>query len=111
MSEFETTSNVPSSKYEAAPESYSASSEKQPPRFEVAGEAHHDTDSKDQRSLSNRLAAAQEHEKQEETAEKQATITDPLAPAKLHGNEPSRGAKIDAQIQREEEQILKKKQD
>jgi hypothetical protein len=29
----------------------------------------------------------------------------------MHGNEPSRGAKIDAQIQAEEEDMLKKKDD
>ena len=29
--------------------------------------------------------------------------------AKNHGNEPSKGAKIDAEIQAEEEEILKKK--
>jgi len=27
----------------------------------------------------------------------------------MHGNEPSRGAKIDAQIQQEEEELLRKK--
>lgn len=61
--------------------------------------------------MSNRLAAAQEHDKREEEAERNATVADPLAPAKRHGNEPSKGAKIDAQIQREEEEYLKKKQD
>ncbi|KAI1855611.1 hypothetical protein JX265_006014 [Neoarthrinium moseri] len=34
---------------------------------------------------------------------------DPTYPAMLHGNEPSRGAKIDAEIQAEEEEFLKKK--
>ena len=29
--------------------------------------------------------------------------------AKKHGNEPSRGAKIDAELQQEEEELLKKK--
>ncbi len=29
--------------------------------------------------------------------------------ARMHGNEPSKGAKIDAEIQAEEEEILKKK--
>jgi hypothetical protein len=32
-----------------------------------------------------------------------------LSQAKSHGNEPSKGAKIDAEIQKEEEEILKKK--
>ncbi|KAI4117034.1 MAG: hypothetical protein LQ345_002659 [Seirophora villosa] len=34
---------------------------------------------------------------------------DPTLPAKKHGNEPSKGAKIDAEIQQEEEEMLKKK--
>jgi hypothetical protein len=33
----------------------------------------------------------------------------PFKKAKMHGNEPSRGAKIDAQIQAEEEEELKRK--
>ena len=34
---------------------------------------------------------------------------DPTAPARLHGNEPSKGAKIDAELQAEEEEMLRKK--
>ncbi|KAK4693400.1 hypothetical protein P7C71_g3992, partial [Lecanoromycetidae sp. Uapishka_2] len=34
---------------------------------------------------------------------------DPTLPAKNHGNEPSKGAKIDAELKEEEEAILKKK--
>jgi hypothetical protein len=34
--------------------------------------------------------------------------TDPYQ-AKMHGNEPSKGAKIDAELQAEEEELLKKK--
>ncbi|EAU92457.1 hypothetical protein CC1G_00676 [Coprinopsis cinerea okayama7 len=37
-------------------------------------------------------------------------VTDPLAPARVHNNEPSRGAKIDAQLQKEEEEMLSRKQ-
>lgn len=29
----------------------------------------------------------------------------------MHGNEPSRGAKVDAEIQREEEELLRKKKE
>lgn len=32
-----------------------------------------------------------------------------LTQARNHGNEPSKGAKIDAELQQEEEEILKKK--
>ncbi|KAJ6443862.1 hypothetical protein O9K51_02251 [Purpureocillium lavendulum] len=35
---------------------------------------------------------------------------DPTLPAKMHGNEPSKGAKIDAQLQAEDEQRLREKQ-
>lgn len=63
--------------------------------------------SRDERSLANRLAAAQKHDSN--GSENPNTITDPLAPARSHGNEPSRGAKIDAQIQEEEEAFLQKK--
>ncbi|KAG6121189.1 hypothetical protein E4U13_005249 [Claviceps humidiphila] len=34
---------------------------------------------------------------------------DPTLPAKMHGNKPSRGAEIDAQIAAEEEEELKQK--
>lgn len=34
---------------------------------------------------------------------------DPLGPATFHGNEPSRGAKIDAEIMAEEREELKRK--
>ena len=43
-------------------------------------------------SLSNRLAAS-----------------DDVVQAKNHGNEPSKGAKIDAEIQAEEEEMMKSK--
>jgi hypothetical protein len=35
---------------------------------------------------------------------------DPTLPAKAHGNEPSKGAKIDAELQAEEEQRIREKQ-
>ncbi|KAJ8082246.1 hypothetical protein PM082_008093 [Marasmius tenuissimus] len=82
----------------------------QPARFEVPPEnAHSETDSKDQRSLANRLAAAETHEVDNLSNKTKDTITDPLEPARSHGNEPSRGAKIDAELQREEEEELKRK--
>ncbi|KAH8102502.1 hypothetical protein BXZ70DRAFT_786307 [Cristinia sonorae] len=69
--------------------------------------SHSDIDSKDQRSLANRLASASKADKEEE--QKTSAPADPLAPARSHGNEPSRGAKIDAQIQEEEEEFLRRK--
>jgi hypothetical protein len=61
-------------------------------------------DSKDQRSIANNLAAAAKEDKQQED--------EPVRPtsiAKSHGNEPSKGAKIDEELQREEEEYLKRK--
>ncbi|KAF9035026.1 hypothetical protein BDZ89DRAFT_983440 [Hymenopellis radicata] len=66
--------------------------------------AHDPLDSKDQRTHANTVAAA--------AAQQQGNsqrVTDPLAPAMAHGNEPSRGAKIDAQLQAEDEELLRKK--
>ena len=34
---------------------------------------------------------------------------DPLGPATSHGNEPSKGAKIDAELKREDEELLRRK--
>lgn len=34
---------------------------------------------------------------------------DPTLPAVMHGNEPSKGARIDAELQAEEEEMLQKK--
>ncbi|KIY49162.1 hypothetical protein FISHEDRAFT_41950 [Fistulina hepatica ATCC 64428] len=73
----------------------------------VGVENSHDVlDSKDQRSIANRLAAAEE---QKRHADSQHTAHDPTRPARDHGNEPSRGAQIDAEIQREEAELLERK--
>ncbi|KAK0749301.1 hypothetical protein B0T18DRAFT_445185 [Schizothecium vesticola] len=71
--------------------------------------SHIVTDSKDQRTIANRLAAAESATEPRQDKETEMGKKDPTAPAKMHGNEPSRGAEIDAEIQAEEEQILKKK--
>jgi len=82
-----------------------------PTRFEEGKPNAHDLlDSKDSRSLSNNLAAAVQYEKAEEEAEEQRrTVPDPLEPAQRHGNKPSRGAEIDAELKAEDEAILQKK--
>ncbi|KAF7977017.1 hypothetical protein HWV62_4962 [Athelia sp. TMB] len=64
---------------------------------------------RDERSIGNRLAAAEKHERDAKREENAKTIEDPLAPARAHGNEPSRGAKIDAELKAEEEEELKRK--
>ncbi|KAK4117680.1 hypothetical protein N656DRAFT_764844 [Canariomyces notabilis] len=77
---------------------------------EGTAHSHLQNDSKDQRSLSNRAAAEKSSEKQESQSEETAMYKkDPTLPAKSHGNTPSKGAQIDAEIQAEEEQQLKKK--
>ncbi|KAF4612018.1 hypothetical protein D9613_004326 [Agrocybe pediades] len=69
--------------------------------------AHIASDAKDERSLSNRAAA--EVSKEVEEAAHTSKRNDPLAPAREHGNEPSQGAKKDAEILRDEEEYLKQK--
>ncbi|PHH65239.1 hypothetical protein CDD81_3098 [Ophiocordyceps australis] len=71
--------------------------------------SHMANDSKDQRSIANRLAA--EERKGEPSDDKETAMSkkDPTLPAIMHGNEPSKGAKIDAQLQAEEEAELKRK--
>ncbi|KAK8024108.1 hypothetical protein PG993_012174 [Apiospora rasikravindrae] len=80
-------------------------------RFEEGKEnSHLATDSKDQRSIANRLGAEErKDEGKDETLETQQTKEDPTLPARAHGNKPSRGAEIDAEIQAEEEEQLAKK--
>ena len=62
---------------------------------------------RDERSLANKFSAAQKHDANE--SDNPNAITDSLEPARSHGNKPSRGAEIDAEIQREEEEMLRKK--
>lgn len=71
------------------------------------GPAHQSLDSKDERTLSNKLSAEETHEHCID--ENRQTVKDPLKPAMDHGNKPSRGAQIDAELQREDEETLKKK--
>ncbi|KAL4943611.1 hypothetical protein BDV06DRAFT_189505 [Aspergillus oleicola] len=85
-------------------------------RYE-AGEkhSHSNLDSKDQRSIGNRLAAQSKesdpshHHNKDFQPEAELSKQNPTKPAKLHGNEPSKGAKIDAELQAEDEQRLKEK--
>ena len=85
--------------------------EKKDARFhEGKDNAHKQGDRKDERTHANTAAKeAKEHDQDEDTPEVAALKKDPTAPAKMHGNEPSKGAKIDAQIQAEEEEELRRK--
>ncbi|KAK5100906.1 hypothetical protein LTR70_001057 [Exophiala xenobiotica] len=89
------------------------SQSQQDPYEEGKKNSHKDNDPKDQRSIGNRLAAAHDQndtsssgkgDKESKAAQQDATL-----PAKMHGNQPSRGAQIDADIQAEEEEMLAKK--
>ena len=66
----------------------------------------------DQRSIANRLAAAEDQNDdssgKKKSAETKAAEIDPTLPARMHGNEPSRGAKIDKKIEDEEAEIIRK---
>ncbi|KAH8779828.1 hypothetical protein F5883DRAFT_192621 [Diaporthe sp. PMI_573] len=87
----------------------------QPVPYEEGKEnSHQDNDSKDERSIANRLAAAKDQNDPEDgsgkkkTEEQIAGEHDPTLPAKMHDNEPSRGAKIDKSIEDEEAEILRR---
>ena len=66
----------------------------------------------DERSIGNRLAAANPQNDdtsgKNKTAEQIAGESDPTAPARMHGNEPSKGAKIDKKIEDEEADLIAK---
>lgn len=111
------TSNVGNAQiYEAGdqripPDSEKAENQAQPYE-EGKKNSHKDNDSKDERSIANRLAAAGDQNDSSSgkgDAESRAAQQDATLPAKMHGNEPSKGAKIDAEIQAEEEAMLAKK--
>merc|ERR1711988_1094187 len=74
----------------------------QEPYQEGKENSHKNLDSKDERSIANKLAA----EERETAASKKY----PTLPTQLHGNEPSKGAKLDAELQAEDEQRLREKQ-
>ncbi|PNS18750.1 hypothetical protein CAC42_5289 [Sphaceloma murrayae] len=73
--------------------------------------SHLANDSKDERTIANKLAREEkrENESEEDTLEVQQLKQDATLPARAHGNEPSKGAKIDQELADEEAEILKKK--
>ncbi|KAL0634260.1 hypothetical protein Q9L58_006797 [Maublancomyces gigas] len=72
--------------------------------------SHKATDSKDQRSIANRLGAAELlNRSHRDDTSGHWSMPDPRAPALMHGNEPSKGAKIDAELQAEDEATMAKK--
>ena len=69
----------------------------------------HWPDPKDQRSLRVRLEAAQADQANAEREESEGSSKPPTAAALEHGNEPSRGAQVDEEIQNEEEDHLQRR--
>ncbi|KFH47092.1 hypothetical protein ACRE_021440 [Hapsidospora chrysogenum ATCC 11550] len=92
------------------------------PYAEGKQNSHSTLDSKDERTIANKLAAEeccgkvadmvpiQRTNAPKDDFETAMSKKDPTAPAKLHGNEPSKGAQIDAELQADDEQRLREKQ-
>ena len=85
--------------------------QKKEKRFEEGKENSHKAgDAKDERSIANRLdKETSKKDGDEDSDETKLHKLDATAPARAHGNEPSKGAKIDQELREEEEAILKKK--
>jgi hypothetical protein len=65
----------------------------------------------DERSIANKLAREAKRENEDEKQSEETTLhkKDATLPARAHGNEPSKGAKIDQELKEEEEAELKRK--
>jgi hypothetical protein len=65
----------------------------------------------DERSIKNKLAREEkrEHETEDVSIDEQRRQQDATLPARAHGNEPSKGAKIDQELREEEEEELRRK--
>ncbi|CAO1614129.1 unnamed protein product [Jaminaea pallidilutea] len=85
-----------------------SASETRPSHEQGIEHSHLNQDSKDQKSISNKLDQASKQEKREAKAE-QAKSEPPTWHAERHGNEPSKGAKVDEQLEAEDQAALKKK--
>ncbi|KAK3049804.1 hypothetical protein LTR09_008980 [Extremus antarcticus] len=109
------TSNVgDSSAYGADDQrNYSKGEKPEAERFQEGKEnSHKANDPKDERSIANKLERESKREgerDEEKDLETKQLKQDPTLPARAHGNEPSKGAKIDKQLEDEEAEILKKK--
>ncbi|KAJ4312349.1 hypothetical protein N0V94_007503 [Neodidymelliopsis sp. IMI 364377] len=112
------TSNVGNSQvYEAGDQRNYKDSEieemKKENRFHEGKEnSHKAQDSKDERSIANKLERESKREDEDDeklSEEDRLRKVDATLPAKLHGNEPSAGAKLDQELRDEEEAELKRK--
>ncbi|KAL9625167.1 MAG: hypothetical protein Q9160_000568 [Pyrenula sp. 1 TL-2023] len=100
---------------------YEAGDQRNAPRDEINDAAryhegkqhsHFANDSKDERTIANKLAREEQRQKESDetgSVEEALSKKDATLPAKAHGNEPSKGAKIDQELAEEEEEMLKKK--
>lgn len=71
--------------------------------------SHVFNDYHDDRSLANRAKAEKAAEKAEKEEEAEKARQKPTDPARRHGNEPSKGAKIDEELLNDDLETLKKK--
>ena len=86
--------------------------QKKEARFHEGKEnAHNPLDSKDERTIANKLEREEKRENEDEklSEEDRARKIDATLPAKLHGNEPSKGAKLDQELREEEQAELERK--
>ncbi|KAH7886343.1 hypothetical protein F5I97DRAFT_1928193 [Phlebopus sp. FC_14] len=98
--------------YEAKEQRTSKHTDHNPPKKHDKGQEHPyiDIDSKDERSIGDAIAAAHKYSRMNESTNPSADPrVDPLGPATAHGNKPSRGAKVDAEIMAEEEEEVRNK--
>ena len=65
----------------------------------------------DERSIANKLEREEKREKEgeEKSLEDRQREQDATLPARAHGNEPSKGAKIDQELREEEQAELERK--
>ncbi|KAF2473657.1 uncharacterized protein BDR25DRAFT_301838 [Lindgomyces ingoldianus] len=73
--------------------------------------SHLANDSKDERTIANKLAREEQRarEPEQKDIEQERYERDATLPARAHGNEPSKGAKIDQELREEEEDYLARK--
>ncbi|KAG0706621.1 hypothetical protein DFH29DRAFT_134697 [Suillus ampliporus] len=97
------------------PQVYEAN-EQRPPKHtkkkhdEAQGPVYQDIESKDEREIGDAIAAAFKHSHTDESTSPLADPNiNPLGPATFHGNEPSKGAKVDAELKAEDEEELRRK--
>ncbi|KAG6329870.1 hypothetical protein ID866_9220 [Astraeus odoratus] len=98
--------------YEANEQRTSPPTDHNPPKKinETKEQSYFDIEDMDERKIGETLVTAWKQRPYDESKVRSADPrVDPLGPATVHGNKPSRGAKIDAELKAEEEEELKNK--